>query len=116
MPLDFARLLAGSATALAISPEVLAQAWNDDVSFWSNVRTLEYWIDRARAKVDWIILDASPLLKSFANVAPLAPLATDVIVVSNPVLTTPAKLRAGIALLQPMMSSRALRGLVINGG
>jgi len=73
------------------------------------------WIDRARAKVDWIILDASPLLKSFANVAPLAPLATDVIVVSNPALTTPAKLRAGIALIQPMMSSRALRGMVING-
>ena len=49
VPLDFARLLAGSATAFAISPEVLAQAWNDDASFWSNLRTLEYWIDRARA-------------------------------------------------------------------
>ncbi len=48
VPLDFAHLLAGSATAFAISPEVLAQAWNDDVSFWSNVRTIEYWIDRAR--------------------------------------------------------------------
>jgi uncharacterized protein involved in exopolysaccharide biosynthesis/Mrp family chromosome partitioning ATPase len=72
------------------------------------------WIDRARAKVDWIILDASPLLKSFANVAPLAPLASDVIVVHNPALTSPAKLRAGIALLQPMMSSSALRGMVVN--
>lgn len=72
------------------------------------------WIERARSKVDWIILDASPLLKSFANVAPLAPLATDVIVVHNHALTTPAKLRAGITLLQPMMSSSALRGMVVN--
>jgi len=74
------------------------------------------WIDRAKTEVDWIILDASPLLKSFANVAPLAPLATDVLIVNNPANTTPAQLRAGLALLQPMMSSSALRGLVVNGG
>ncbi|MFM2167674.1 MAG: hypothetical protein RIS79_2045 [Verrucomicrobiota bacterium] len=73
------------------------------------------WIDRARSQVDWIILDASPLLKAFANVAPLAPLATDIIIVSHPALTAPAKIRAGIALLQPMMSSSALRGMVLNG-
>jgi hypothetical protein len=48
VPLDFARLLAASATAFAVSPEVLGQAWNDDAPFWSNLRTLEYWIDRAR--------------------------------------------------------------------
>lgn len=72
------------------------------------------WIERAKPEVDWIILDASPLLKSFANVAPLAPLATDVIIVNNPDLTTPAKVRAGLALLQPMMSSSALRGMVMN--
>jgi len=75
-----------------------------------------HWIDRAKTEVDWIILDASPLLKSFANVAPLAPLATDVIIVNNPAKTTPAQLRAGLALLQPMMSSSALRGMVVNGG
>ncbi len=74
------------------------------------------WIERAKTEVDWIILDASPLLKSFANVAPLAPLATDVLIVNNPVNTTPAQLRAGLALLQPMMSSSALRGMVVNGG
>lgn len=74
------------------------------------------WIERAKKEVDWIILDASPLLKSFANVAPLAPLATDVIIVNNPAKTTPAQLRAGLALLQPMMSSSALRGMVVNGG
>ena len=74
------------------------------------------WIERAKTEVDWIILDASPLLKSFANVAPLAPLATDVLIVNNPAKTTPAQLRAGLALLQPMMSSSALRGMVVNGG
>lgn len=74
------------------------------------------WIERAKHEVDWIILDASPLLKSFANVAPLAPLASDVLIVNNTTVTAPAKLRAGLALLQPMMSSSALRGLVVNGG
>jgi uncharacterized protein involved in exopolysaccharide biosynthesis/Mrp family chromosome partitioning ATPase len=74
------------------------------------------WIERAKMEVDWIILDASPLLKSFANVAPLAPLATDVLIVNNPSVTTPVQLRAGLALLQPMMSSSALRGMVVNGG
>ena len=47
-PLDFARLLAGSTSGHAVSADVLAQVWNDDVSFWSNLRTLEYWIDRAQ--------------------------------------------------------------------
>ncbi len=74
------------------------------------------WIEKAKNEVDWIILDASPLLKSFANVAPLAPLATDVIIVNNPSVTSPAQVRAGLALLQPMMSSTALRGMVVNGG
>jgi uncharacterized protein involved in exopolysaccharide biosynthesis len=74
------------------------------------------WIERAKHEVDWIILDASPLLKSFANVAPLAPLATDVLIVNNPSVSSAAQLRAGLALLQPMMSSSALRGMVVNGG
>lgn len=73
------------------------------------------WIDRARAQVDWIILDAAPMLRSFADVAPLAPMATDVLIVSNPNVTTPAKLKAALSLLQPMMSTHALRGLILNG-
>ena len=48
VPLDFAHLLPGSATAQAASADVLAQVWNDNASFWSNLRTLEYWIDRAQ--------------------------------------------------------------------
>jgi hypothetical protein len=48
LPHDFARLLTGSAAIPAVSVEALAQIWNDDASFWSNLRTLEYWTDRAR--------------------------------------------------------------------
>jgi Mrp family chromosome partitioning ATPase len=73
------------------------------------------WIDRARHQVDWIILDAAPMLRSFADVAPLAPMATDVLIVNNPNVTTPAKLKAALSLLQPMMSANALRGLILNG-
>jgi Mrp family chromosome partitioning ATPase len=72
------------------------------------------WIDRARLGVDWIILDGPPVLKNFADVAPLAPLATDVIMIHDRARATPAKLRAAMTLLQPMMSSTAMRGLVIN--
>ena len=44
---EFARLLTGSAAVPAVSVETLARIWNDDASFWSNLRTLEYWTDRA---------------------------------------------------------------------
>lgn len=73
------------------------------------------WIDRARHHVDWIILDGGPVLKNFADVAPLAPLATDVLLVNNPAISNPAKLRAALNLLQPMMSSSAFRGLIVQG-
>ncbi len=48
LPLEFARILTGSAAIPAVSVDTLAQIWNDDASFWSNLRTLEYWTDRAR--------------------------------------------------------------------
>lgn len=73
------------------------------------------WIDRARQQVDWIILDAGPVLRNFADVAPLAPLATDVLIVNNPRVTSAGKLRAALHLLQPMMASSAFRGLVMQG-
>lgn len=73
------------------------------------------WIDRARQHVDWIILDAGPVLKNFTDVAPLAPLATDVLLVHKPATSNPAKMRAALNLLQPMMSSSAFRGLIVHG-
>ncbi|MCB1210940.1 MAG: hypothetical protein KDK97_16575, partial [Verrucomicrobiales bacterium] len=72
------------------------------------------WIDRARYEIDWIILDCPPVLKNFADMAPLAPLASDMILVHDPLRATPAKLRAALTLLQPMMSTSALRGVVVN--
>ena len=47
-PLEFARVFSGSAAVPAVSVDTLARIWNDDASFWSNLRTLEYWTDRAR--------------------------------------------------------------------
>jgi hypothetical protein len=47
LPLDFARLFNMSATP-ALSTDELARLWNDDASSWTNLRTLEHWIDRAR--------------------------------------------------------------------
>jgi uncharacterized protein involved in exopolysaccharide biosynthesis/Mrp family chromosome partitioning ATPase len=73
------------------------------------------WIDRARQQVDWIILDGAPILRNFADVAPLAPLATDVLMVHHPSVGGQAKLKAAMNLLQPMMSSSALRGLIVVG-
>jgi hypothetical protein len=74
------------------------------------------WIDRARHQVDWIILDGAPILRNFADIAPLAPLATDVLIVHHPSVGGPAKLRAAMSMLQPMMSSSALRGLIVVDG
>ncbi|HYF34331.1 MAG TPA: hypothetical protein VD994_03485 [Prosthecobacter sp.] len=74
------------------------------------------WIDRARQQVDWIILDGAPILRNFADIAPLAPLATDVLMVHHSSVGGQQKLRAALNLLQPMMSSSALRGLILVEG
>lgn len=73
------------------------------------------WIERARAQVDWIIMDGGPILRNFADVAPLAPLATDVLLVNSPEISNATKLRAALNLLQPMMSSSAFRGMIVQG-
>jgi hypothetical protein len=48
LPLELARVLTGTPAAPSTAAATLAQIWNDDVSPWSNLRTLEYWTDRAR--------------------------------------------------------------------
>jgi hypothetical protein len=48
LPLDFARMLIESASMEAVPADALAQIWNDDASFWTNLRALEYWTERAR--------------------------------------------------------------------
>lgn len=48
LPRELAHVLTGAPTPASVPIDVLAQAWNDNASFWSNLRTVEYWIDRAR--------------------------------------------------------------------
>jgi uncharacterized protein involved in exopolysaccharide biosynthesis/Mrp family chromosome partitioning ATPase len=87
-----------------------AHATNDLLDGYRN------WIDRARQQVDWIILDGAPVLRNFADTAPLAPLATDVLMVHHTRVGGQPQLRAALNLLQPMMSSSALRGLILVDG
>ena len=74
-----------------------------------------FWIDRARqAGIDWIILDTAPLLKSFADVAPLIPLATDVLFVHDQAISSKAQVQAALSLMRPLMGHEVSRGLVMN--
>lgn len=74
-----------------------------------------FWIDRARqAGVDWVILDAAPLLHSFADVAPLVPLATDLLFVHDQAISSKAQVNAALNLIRPMMPAEVHRGLVMN--
>jgi hypothetical protein len=51
-PGEFAQALAVRAAAMAPStasdPARWLRGWNDREGVWSNLRTIEYWIDRAR--------------------------------------------------------------------
>ena len=47
LPLEFARVLTGSATVPAVSVATLAQIWNDDAPSCTNLRTPQHWTDRA---------------------------------------------------------------------
>ncbi len=74
-----------------------------------------FWIERARqAGIDWIILDTAPLLKSFADVAPLIPLATDVLFVHDQAVSSKAQVQAALNLMRPLMGHDVSRGLVMN--
>ena len=74
-----------------------------------------FWIDRARqAGIDWIILDTAPLLQSFADVAPLIPLATDVLFVHDQSISSKAQVQAALNLMRPMMGQDVTRGLILN--
>jgi uncharacterized protein involved in exopolysaccharide biosynthesis len=72
------------------------------------------WIQRAWAEVEWILLDAPSLLMGFADVAALAPLATDVLVVHDGTRCSGEQLRAGFNLLKPVIPPDRVRGMVMN--
>lgn len=74
-----------------------------------------FWIERARAAgIDWIILDTSALLGSFADVAPLVPMATDVLFVHDQAVSSKAQVQAALNLMRPLMGHEVSRGLVMN--
>lgn len=72
------------------------------------------WIEKAKPQVDWIIMDGSSLLRGFADVAQLCPLATDVLFVHDATRCTPDQVRAALNLLRPLATSETMRGMVMN--
>lgn len=72
------------------------------------------WIHKAQHEVDWIVLDGASLLRGFADVAQLAPLATDILFVHDETRTSGEQVRAALNLLRPLVRHEALRGMVIN--
>ena len=72
------------------------------------------WIEKARPQVDWIIMDGSSLLRGFADVAQLAPLATDILFVHDSSRCNAEQVRAALNLLRPLTNIEAMRGMVMN--
>lgn len=72
------------------------------------------WIEKARPEVDWIILDGSSIMHNFADVTPLLPLATDVILVQDAVSSSSAHVKGALNLLRPRLSKSAFCGVVMN--
>ncbi len=72
------------------------------------------WIEKARPEVDWIILDGSSIMHNFADVTPLLPLATDVILVQDAVSSSSAHVKGALNLLRPRLSKTAFCGVVMN--
>lgn len=73
------------------------------------------WVEKARAQqVDWVILDAAPLLHGCADVLPLAPLATDILLVHDEARADARHVKAALVLLQRIASPAVLRGIVAN--
>jgi len=72
------------------------------------------WINKAQHDVDWIVLDGASLLRGFADVAQLAPMATDILFVHDETRTGSEQVRAALNLLRPLVRNESLRGMVIN--
>jgi uncharacterized protein involved in exopolysaccharide biosynthesis/Mrp family chromosome partitioning ATPase len=67
------------------------------------------WVERASVHgLDWVILDGASLLRGFADIAPIASFATDVLVVHDPSRCHSEQAKAGLNAYQQV------RGVVIN--
>jgi hypothetical protein len=70
---------------------------------------------RAQAQqIDWIILDGASLLRGFADVAQLAPTATDILFVHDSTISSPDQVKAALNLLRPLATQDQMRGMVLN--
>ena len=72
------------------------------------------WIEKARADVDWIILDGSAMMRNLADITPLLPLATEVLVVHDPACSTAESVNAALNLLRPRLPEHTHCGVVLN--
>jgi Mrp family chromosome partitioning ATPase len=72
------------------------------------------WIEKASSAVDWIILDGSSMMRNLADITPLLPLATDVLLVHDPGRGSAENVTAALNLLSPRLGDNTLCGVVIN--
>lgn len=80
------------------------------------LETYRGWIEKAGAQVDWIILDASSVMRNFTDIAPLLPLATDVLLVHDESRGSQEKSNAALNLLRPRLADSTFCGVVVNRG
>ncbi|MCE9518299.1 MAG: hypothetical protein K8R87_01825 [Verrucomicrobia bacterium] len=74
------------------------------------------WIEKAGPLVDWIILDGSSVMRNFTDIAPLLPLATDVLLVHDESRNAQEKSTAALNLLRPRLAESTFCGVVVNRG
>jgi Mrp family chromosome partitioning ATPase len=72
------------------------------------------WIEKAREDVDWIILDGAPMMRNLADITPLLPLATEVLMVHDPGRATAEDVNAALNLLRPRLPDGTHCGVVVN--
>lgn len=80
------------------------------------LETYRGWIEKARPEVDWIILDGSSVMRNFTEIAPLLPLATDVLLVHDESRSVLEKSTAALNLLRPRLPESTFCGVVVNRG
>lgn len=73
------------------------------------------WMERAVSmQLDWVIVDAASLLRGFADVAQLTPMATDILFVHDATISNPEQVKAALNLLRPLATTATMRGMVLN--
>lgn len=73
------------------------------------------WIGRAQSmQLDWIIIDSASLLRGFADVAQLTPMATDILFVHDATISNAEQVKAALNLLRPLAQQGQMRGMVLN--